>query len=152
MSHRFDRETLSLKTSTTKAPKFEVKSKRFASKFDVKASVQDPSLELNLCQQRAKYTLCCDTSYDLSNQNCEGTLAVSYSGVDRMVLGTKVVAKREGSKALEVTDYNVGLQFNRNADQTFAVTTYVCCWLDVRDAKSQFDGLMVVSERSSSRR
>jgi len=123
VSHRFDRETLSLTTSTTKAPKFEVKTKRFESKFDVKASVQDPSLELNLCQQRPKYTLCADTSYNWANQNCEGKLAVSYSGVDRMVLGTKVVAKREGSKPLEVTDYDIGVQFNRNADQTFAVTT-----------------------------
>jgi len=123
VSHRFDRETLSLKTSTTKAPKFEVKSKRFKSKFDLSASVQDPSLELKLCQQRPKYTLCCDTLYNWSNQNCEGTLAVSYSGVDRMILGTKVVAKREGQKAIAVTDYNVGLQFDRNADQTFAVTT-----------------------------
>jgi len=123
VSHRFDRETLSLKTSTTKAPKFEVKSKRFESKFDLKACIQDPTLELNICQQRAKYTLCCDTTYDWANQNCEAELALSYSGVDRMVLGTKMVAKREGGKPLEVSDYNVGVQFNRNADQTFAVTT-----------------------------
>jgi len=123
VSHRFDRETLSLTTSTTKAPKFEVRTKRFQSKFDLKASIQDPLLELKLCQQRAKYTLCLDSAYNWSNQNCEGQLALSYSGVDRMVLGTKVVAKRQGDKALQVTDYNVGLQFNRNADQTFAVTT-----------------------------
>lgn len=115
-----------LKTSTKKAPKFEIKTKRFQSKFDLKASIQDPKLEINLSQKRAKYALNVDSTYDWSNQNCDGEIAVSYSGIDRMLLGTKVKVQRtQKDQTTGVTDYNVGLQFNRNKDQTFAVTTYV---------------------------
>jgi len=124
VSHKFAKDTLSLKTSTTKAPKFEVKTKRFESKCDVKASIQDPKLEINLCQRRPKYALCFDTTYDWSNQNCDGELALSYAGIDRMLLGTKVKVERsQKQQQLGVTDYNVGLQFNKSPDQTFAVTT-----------------------------
>jgi len=124
VSHKFDRDTLLLKTSTKKAPKFEIKTKRFQSKFDLKASIQDPKLEINLSQKRAKYALNVDTKYDWSNQNCDGEIAVSYSGIDRMLLGTKVKVERsQKEQNTGVTDYNVGLQFNRNKDQTFAVTT-----------------------------
>lgn len=128
VSHKFDRDTLLLKTSTKKAPKFEIKTKRFQSKFDLKASIQDPKLEINLSQKRAKYALNVDSKYDWSNQNCDGEIAVSYSGIDRMLLGTKVKVERsQKEQNTGVTDYNVGLQFNRNKDQTFAVTTYVIC-------------------------
>ena len=126
VSHKFEKDTLSLKTSTTKAPKFQVKTKRFESKFDVKASIQDPKLEVNLCQRRPKYALCIDSTYDWANHNCDGELAVSYAGIDRMLLGAKVKVERsQKQQQLGVTDYNVGLQFNKSPDQTFAVTTYV---------------------------
>jgi hypothetical protein len=124
VSHQFDQETLKLITSTIKAPKFEVKTKRIQSKFDVKASVQDPKLEINLCQKREKYALCIDSTYDWSNQNCDGEVAISYAGIDRMLLGAKAKVERsQKQQTLGVTDYNVGLQWNRNEDQTFAVTT-----------------------------
>eukprot|EP01083_Nonionella_stella_P044524 119851_1 len=124
VSHQFDKDCLSLDTSTTKAPKFEIKTKRFESKFDLKGSIADPKLELNLCHKRPKYSVCFDTTYDWSNQNCDGDLAVSYAGIDRLLLGTKLKVERsQKQQTLGITDYNVGLQFNRNADQTFAVTT-----------------------------
>jgi len=123
VTHRFAKDTLSLTTSTTKAPKFEIKTKRFSSKFDAKASVQDPELELNLCQKRPKYTLCLDTTYNWQTPNLEAAFAASYVGSDRLLMGLKVELKKEGDKAMEVSDHNIGLQFNRNADQTFAVTT-----------------------------
>merc|ERR1712176_461065 len=54
----------------------------------------------------------------------DGEVAISYAGIDRMLLGTKVKVERsQKQQTLGVTDYNVGLQFNRNSDQTFAVTT-----------------------------
>ena len=138
VSHSFDRDTLSLKTSTTKAPKFEIKTKRFQSKFDVKASIQDPKLEINLSQKREKYALDVDSTYDWSTHNCDGELAVSYSGIDRLLLGTKVKVTRSASKQTTgVSDYNVGLQFNRNKDQTFAVTTYDMIYIS--NAKSHFE-------------
>jgi len=124
VSHEFNQDTLSLTTSTTKAPKFEIKTKRFESKFSLKGSIEDPKLELNACQRRPKYAVCFDTTYDWNNQNCDGELAVSYAGIDRMLIGTKVKVERsQKQQTLGVTDYNVGLQFNRNKDQTFAVTT-----------------------------
>jgi len=123
VTHRFDKDTLTLTTSTTDAPKFEIKTKRFASKFDVKASIQDPKLELNLCQKREKYTLCLDTKYNWNKPNLETALAASYVGTDRLLMGMKLQLKKEGDKAMELSDHNIGLQFNRNADQTFAVTT-----------------------------
>jgi len=123
VTHRFDKDTLTLTTSTTKAPKFEIKTKRFASKFDVKASIQDPKLELNLCQKRPKYTLCLDTTYCWDKPNLETAFAVSYVATDRLLMGLKAELKKEGDKAMAVSDHNIGLQFNRNADQSFAVTT-----------------------------
>jgi len=123
VTHRFAKDTLSLTTSTTKAPKFEYKTKRFSSKFDAKASVQDPELELNLCQRRPKYSLCLDTTYNWQTPNLEAALAASYVGSDRLLMGFKVELRKEGDKAIAVSDHNIGLQFNRNADQTFAVTT-----------------------------
>jgi len=123
VTHRFAKDTLSLTTSTTKAPKFEIKTKRFSSKFDAKASVQDPELELNLCQRRPKYSLCLDTTYNWQTPNLEAALAASYVGSDRLLMGFKVELRKEGDKAIAVSDHNIGLQFNRNADQTFAVTT-----------------------------
>eukprot|EP00483_Globobulimina_turgida_P013325 UN13349 len=124
ISHQFDKDTLSLSTSTTKAPKFTIKTKRFESKFNLKGSIKDPKLELNLCKRQPKYAICFDTTYDWSNQNCDGELAISYAGIDKILIGTKVKVERsQKQQTLGVTDYNVGLQFNRNDDQTFAVTT-----------------------------
>jgi len=123
VTHRFAKDTLTLTTSTTKAPKFEIKTQRFSSKFDAKASVQDPKLELNLCQKRPNYTLCLDTTYNWQTPNLEAALAASYVGSDRLLMGLKVELKNEGNKGIQVSDHNIGLQFNRNADQTFAVTT-----------------------------
>lgn len=125
VTHRFDKDTLTLSTSTTKAPKFEIKTKRFASKFDVKASIQDPKLELNLCQKRPKYTLCFDTTYHWDKPNLELAFAASYVATKRVLVGFKAEMKKEGDKGMAVSDHNIGWQFNRNADQTFAVTTYV---------------------------
>merc|ERR1712099_179488 len=60
----------------------------------------------------------------MGTQDCDGEVAISYAGIDRMLLGTKVKVERsQKQQTLGVTDYNVGLQFNRNSDQTFAVTT-----------------------------
>ena len=126
VSHQFEKDTLSLTTSTTAAPKFEIDTKRFDSKFKLKANVQDPVVEANLCHRRPKYAVCVDASYDWSNQNMDGEVAVSYAGIDKILLGTKIkVEQSQKVPAFGVTDYNVGLQFNRNEDQTFAVTTYV---------------------------
>jgi len=123
VTHRFAKDTLTLTTSTTEAPKFQIKTNRFSSKFDAKASVQDPELELNLCQKRPKYTLCFDTTYNWQRPNLEAALAASYVGSDRLLMGLKVELRKEGDKSMEISDHNIGLQFNRNADQTFAVTT-----------------------------
>eukprot|EP01084_Bolivina_argentea_P283409 485373_1 len=124
ISHKFARDTLELTTSTTDAPKFKIKTKRFESKFNLCGSIKDPKLELNLCKREAKYAICFDTTYDWSNQNCDGELAVSYAGIDKILLGTKVKVERsQKQQTLGVTDYNVAIQFNRNDDQTFAVTT-----------------------------
>lgn len=124
VTHEFDKDILSLTTSTTSAPKFEIKTKRFSNMFDLKASIKDPKLELNFCKREKKYALCLDTTYDWSTQDCDGEVAISYAGIDRMLLGTKVKVERsQKQQTLGVTDYNVGLQFNRNSDQTFAVTT-----------------------------
>jgi len=123
VTHRFDRDTLTLTTSTTDAPKFEIKTKRFASKFDAKASIQDPEIEVNLCQKRPKYTLCLDTSYDWNRSHCDAAFAASYGGIDRILMGFKAEIKKEGPNAMELSDHNIGLQFDRNDDQTFSVTT-----------------------------
>jgi len=86
--------------------------------------VQDPVVEANLCHRRPKYAVCLDAKYDWSNANVNGEFAVSYAGIDKILLGTKVkVEQSQKNPAFGVVDYNVGLQFNRNEDQTFAVTT-----------------------------
>lgn len=124
VSHQFEKDTLSLTTSTTEAPTFEISTKRFASKFDLSANVQDPVIETNFCHKRAQYAVCVDASYDWSNQNMDGEVALSYAGIDKVLLGTKVkVEQSQKMPAFGVTDYNIGVQFNRNSDQTFAVTT-----------------------------
>jgi len=123
VTHRFDKDTLTLTTSTTDAPKFEVSTKRFASKFDVKASVQDPEVELNLCQRRPKYSLCLDSTYNWNQPLLEAAMAASYVGSDRLLMGLKVELRKDGDNAVELSDHNVGIQFTRSADQTFAITT-----------------------------
>jgi len=122
VTHRFKQDTLTLTTSTTDAPKFEVKTKRFASKFDAKASIQDPEIEVNLCRKQPKYTLCLDTTYNWNKPNFESAMAASYV-YDRMLMGIKVELQKKGDNAMQLSDHNIGLQFNRNAHQTFAVTT-----------------------------
>merc|ERR1712224_483641 len=58
VKHAFEKDTLSLTTSTTEAPTFEVSTKRFSSKFDLKANIQDPVMEANICHKREKYAVC----------------------------------------------------------------------------------------------
>jgi len=124
VKHAFEKDTLSLTTSTTEAPTFEVSTKRFSSKFDLKANIQDPVMEANICHKREKYAVCVDATYDWSNQNMDGEVALSYAGLDKVLLGSKIkVEQSQKNPAFGVVDYNVGVQFNRNPDQTFAVTT-----------------------------
>eukprot|EP01084_Bolivina_argentea_P151408 264261_1 len=124
VSHEFPKDTLSLKTSTKDAPKFEVKTKRFKSKFDLSASVQDPTLELKFKHKREKYCVNVDSKYDWSNQYCDANLAVSYDVNDKLLLGTKAKVERAQNKpSLAVSDYNVGVQYKQNKDRVFALTT-----------------------------
>lgn len=124
VSQQFEKESLSLTTSTKKAPKFSVKTNRLQKYCDFKIDLQDPTLKFDFCFDKKKgFAVCANTTYDWSNQNCDGEVAFCYSGLDRILIGAKVNIDRKKDKPLSVSNYNIGFQFCQNADRTFALTT-----------------------------
>ena len=125
VSHSFDKETFKLKTSTVKNPKFTMLSTRFDKYFRSEMSVKDPELELNLSHEKPKYTAKFESSYNWNTHQCKGNLGLVYTGVDKFVFGAMGELDRPSKNdPVAPSDYGLAIEFRRNQDQTFAVTTY----------------------------
>jgi len=116
--------TTQLETSVLKPPKFTFTTNQlpFA---NLKASFQQPKFETEISKQKEKFAWNLKSINNMTDNTWETEGGVNYEGLDKFAIGAKVsfLPPVNNTSKFAFKDYNVKLEWRRNADQTFVMQT-----------------------------
>lgn len=77
-----------------------------------------------MSRQKEKFSVKLESKYNWNTKQCKGALEFAYVGLDKFVMGAMAELERAGENdPVGLSDYGVGVEFQRNPDQTFSFTT-----------------------------
>jgi len=122
VKHNFERESVQLETSVSKNPKFTFATNRLP--VHTKLSVQEPKVELELTKQTEKLACNLKGTVNWKDNGWENEASIGYHGIDKLALGFKLcVDQPNKDKSIGIKDYNLKMEWQRNADQTLIFQT-----------------------------